>query len=216
VPTSQKSAYAPFKILQNQCYLCAKILKNSTLLNFIFQKMQTYISLLRGINIGGRNLIKMEQLRAAYTELGFTAVRSYIQSGNLVFDAPVISQNTDLEAAIRAKIQQIWGFDIPTIVRTKAEIAEICAANPLVSDERNHSELHVVFLQEPKANDEAIGAMLPLRRESELLAHCPDALFLYCPDGYHKSKIHNNYIEKQLATAATTRNWRTCTTILDL
>jgi uncharacterized protein (DUF1697 family) len=178
--------------------------------------MQTYISLLRGINIGGRNLIKMEQLRAAYAELGFTNIKSYIQSGNLIFDAPDTSLNADLATAIRAKIQAVWGFDIPTIVRTKAEIAEICAANPLVSAERNHSELHIVFLQEPKANDEAISAMLPLRRDSELLAYRADALFLYCPDGYHKSKIHNNYIEKQLATAATTRNWRTCTTILDL
>ena len=181
--------------------------------------MPTYISLLRGINIGGRNIIKMEALRKAYLELGFGDVKSYIQSGNLVFT----SESRDcvaLAAAIHAKIADTFGLQVPNLVISADDFKAILSANKMANDEtseeKNHSELHIIFLAEAAATPEKMAAIALLKQEKEALAWQKNAIFIYCPDGYHKSKIHNNYIENQLKTAATTRNWRTCQKISQL
>lgn len=181
--------------------------------------MATYISLLRGINIGGRNIIKMEALRAAYLELGFGNVKSYIQSGNLVFSSDS-SDCIALAAAIQTKIADTFGLQVPNLVLSAHDFKVILAANKIANDdiskEINHAELHIVFLAEPAATPEKMGKIALLKQEEEALAWQENAIFIYCPNGYHKSKIHNNYIENQLKTAATTRNWRTCLKILQL
>jgi uncharacterized protein (DUF1697 family) len=181
--------------------------------------MPTYISLLRGINIGGRNIIKMEALRAAYAELGFSNIKSYIQSGNLVFSSDS-SNSLALAALIYDKIETTFGLKIPTLVLSADDFKSILVANTMANesetDAKNPSELHVIFLAEALASPEKIAAIALLKHEKEMFAWQANAIFIYCPDGYHKSKIHNNHIESQLKTAATTRNWRSCQKILEL
>lgn len=176
--------------------------------------MHKYISLLRGINIGGRNIIKMEALRQSYANIGLSNVQSYIQSGNLTFESALDAAT--LSQQIKNVIAKDFGFDVPTLVKNAQDFANICAANPLTQAERDGSELHIVFLAEPNADDASMQQLAKLRHKTEELAWHPEAVFLFCPNGYHKSKLHNNYLEAQLKTVATTRNWRSCQKILDM
>ena len=167
--------------------------------------METYIAILRGINVGGHKAIKMELLRKLCEELGFTKVKTYIQSGNIVFQAENLVYKT-LEEKIGSKIKQTFGFEVPVLIKTKLELEQIIAQNQLLE---GHDEtfLHVTFLAEipSKANvDKIIG---PFANDKFLIS--ASAVYLYCPDSYSSSKLSNTFLEAKLKVTATTRNWKT-------
>ncbi|HKJ01227.1 MAG TPA: DUF1697 domain-containing protein, partial [Longimicrobiales bacterium] len=115
----------------------------------------TYISLLRGINVGGHKKIRMAELRALYSSLGFDPVRSYIQSGNVVFrggrgGGPALSRK------IEKAIADHFGFAVPVILRTAAEMAVVVEKNPFLAEGADPTKLHVTFLAEA-ASDEALA-----------------------------------------------------------
>src|ERR1700722_15591899 len=94
--------------------------------------MTTYVAMLRGINVSGHKIIKMERLREAFAELGFKNVRTYVQSGNVVFETEDAAAG--LSAKIEKKILKDFGFDVPTLTKWGTEMAEIVKRNPLVKD----------------------------------------------------------------------------------
>lgn len=170
--------------------------------------MTTYISILRGINVSGNRIIKMEALRQVYNELGFEQVQSYIQSGNVVFKQKNIDSKK-LETIITKAIKDNFLFDVPVLVIPIHEFKTIIENNPYISDPaKNSSFLHITFLDkcpDPKAFD--------LIKD---MNYYPDeyfikekAIYLYCPNGYSNSKLTNSFIEKKLNVSATTRNWKT-------
>jgi uncharacterized protein (DUF1697 family) len=177
--------------------------------------MPTYIAMLRGINVSGHKLIKMDQLRASFQALGFRNVRTYVQSGNVVFEAgndPVAS----LSAKIVKRILREFGFGVPVLLKTAKEMERIIRHNPfLKATGIDHSRLHVTFLSEatPRTAEKSLE---PLVMNSEQFRINGQEIYLYCPNGYGKTKLSNSAIEKKLSVVATTRYWKTVNALLDL
>ena len=174
--------------------------------------MPIYIAMLRGINVGGKKIVRMEKLRISFEALEFGRVRTYVQSGNVVFEAERASPD-DLSKTIAEKISKDFGFPIPVVVRTSDEMGKIVGGNPFLNErELDLSKLHVTFL-----------AALPAKNAKEridALNAGPDQfrirgreIYLYCPDGYGRTRLSNNAIEKALSVGATTRNWKTVSTL---
>ena len=174
--------------------------------------MQTCVALLRGVNVGGKT-IKMEPLRAAFEELGFSRVKTYVQSGNVVFVAAQAS-SARLSRTIEERIARDFGLSIRVLVKTLKELEEIVKCNPFVQDKAiDQSKLHVTFLSEvPKktANQKLEG----LAADAERCHIVGQQIYLYCPNGYGRTKLSNSAIEKKLSVVATTRNWRTVNALL--
>ncbi|HNY02314.1 MAG TPA: DUF1697 domain-containing protein [Bacteroidales bacterium] len=170
--------------------------------------MAIYISILRGINVSGKNMIKMETLRKMYEALGFTGVSTYLQSGNVVFG----SQEADtvaMAARISGRIREEFGYEVPVLVLTPGEIGQVIAGNPFPADpSKDPAFLHITFLSAEPASipREAIDAK---RAPGEEIAFHGKAVYLYCPNGYGNTKLHNTFLEKALKVTATTRNWKT-------
>lgn len=170
--------------------------------------------MLRGINVSGHKIIKMERLRETFAELGFKNVRTYVQSGNVVFetDGPAAG----LSAKIEKKILKNFGFEVPTLTKSGAEMAEIVKRNPLVKDRAiDQTKLHVTFLSDDPPKN-ALELLQPLAAAQEQIRIVGRAIYLYCPNGYGNTKLTNTTIEKKLSCGATTRNWNTTKTLLDM
>jgi uncharacterized protein (DUF1697 family) len=176
-------------------------------------KQQTYVGLLRGINLGARNRVAMADLRALVEDLGGEDVQTYVQSGNVVFGSDLAPAN--LEQALAERISRALGLDIAVLVRTGAQVASLVAGNPFLASGAEPAALHVTFLA--SAPDRDLGKRLGERDFApDELRVARSEVYLHCPKGYGRSKLSNAYIEKQLAVPATTRNWRTVTALAEL
>ncbi len=174
--------------------------------------MTTYIALLRGINVSGAKTIKMEALRLTFQKLGFVNVATYIQSGNVVFNAGE-TNTMQLVDKIAAAIQTDFGFDVPVIVLSAAELRTIIGSNLLNNGTNDTAFLHITFLSEKPAafNLSDIEAK---KQENEEIIISGKVVYLYCPHGYGKTKLNNTFLESKLKVAATTRNWKTTCELL--
>lgn len=171
--------------------------------------MPTFIALLRGINIVGKT-VKMANLRSIMTSMGFENVRTYIQSGNVVFEAE--EENTDVLAGrIDRELQKHFDFPIPVVVRTRNEWEEVIRKNPFLD-----SEPHVSFLSE-EPDEEAVEKVKAYREKSEdeILIDGRE-VYLLCKGSYHKTIFSNTFLEKKLGVSSTTRNWRTVNKLANL
>lgn len=177
--------------------------------------MQRYATILRGINVSGKKKIKMADLSALYKSLGFADVSTYIQSGNVVFAANADKADkivADIERAIRNK----YGFEVPVILRTRAEMRDTIKANPFLKENNiDIGKLHVTFLQHAPEKTVA-QAFKPGPTGRDRYAIRSAEVYLYCPDGYGKTRLSNSFLEKQLGVRATTRNWKTVNVLNDL
>jgi len=179
------------------------------------QLVTSYIAMLRGINVGGQKIVKIEKLRASFEALGFHKVRTYVQSGNVVFEATKTS-TTSLSRKIREKILSDYGFSVPTILRTSSEMNKIVSDNPFLREkEIDRSKLHVTFLSEPPAKA-ALGKLDSLNGDPDQFRIRNREVYLYCPNGYGRTKLSNSAFEKLLSVEATTRNWRTVNTLVEM
>lgn len=176
--------------------------------------MPAYIALLRGVNVGGKTL-KMELVRKAFEELGFSAVRSYVQSGNIIFKTAQASP-ASLAKRIEERILRDSGLTVSVFVKTPKEMENVIRNNPFANDKGiDHSKFHVTFLssEPPK---EAMKLLGSLAAKSERFQIVNQEVYFYLPDGYGKTRLSNNTIERKLSTIATTRNWRTVNTLLEM
>ena len=177
--------------------------------------MPIYVAMLRGINVSGQKIVKMERLRESLASLGFSDVKTYIQSGNVVFKAATASTSS-LEKKIAGKILEDFGFAVPVAIRTPEELGAVLKNNPLLKQPSiEEARLHVSFLSEP-APKTASEILKPLAAKSERFAVCGREIYLYCPDGYGETKLSNSAIEKKLSVQATTRNWKTVSTLFEM
>lgn len=175
--------------------------------------MNTYISILRGINVSGKKLIKMDALRSLYEANGFHEVKSYVQSGNVIFKSKV-EDCIQLEQKIAVAIKSQFGFDVPIIVMSSIQLKQIIDNNPFIQDpKKDPAFLHVTFLSsKPQSIDQAV--FQDKLQGDEAISFHLNAVYLYCPSGYGKTKLSNNFIEAKLKISATTRNWKSCKEIL--
>jgi uncharacterized protein (DUF1697 family) len=177
--------------------------------------MKTYISILRGINVSGQRLIKMKALQELYAGMGFANVRTYIQSGNVIFETKP-TEPAKLAASISSAILKVFGFEVPVIVLDREALTAVSGSNNFIlCANREIDKLHVTFLAtEPEPS------LKQVILSSEYL---PDefyienkAVYLYCPNGYGNTKLNNNFFEKKLRVQATTRNWKTVLELVKL
>lgn len=170
--------------------------------------MNTYISMLRGINVSGQNMIKMGDLKSLYESLGFLNVRTYLQSGNVVFDSPA-SDYLELSNTIAAQIKQTLGFTIPVFIRSGDDFGWVLANNPFINDRHEDlTRMYVTFLFQKVDVDKIKNLAAPANVTDEFIFG-ENEIYLFCPDGYGRTKLNNNFFEKKLNTPATTRNWNT-------
>lgn len=160
-----------------------------------------FVALLRGINVGGKNIIAMKDLVQTLESIGCTDVQTYIQSGNVVFSGG----NEDWTRSIADTIQTQNGFEPAVLVMSKSKYMAITEIPPFPTE--NGKALHVFFLKQ-HAPDANLDAMQDLAKPSEAFALREDALFLYAPDGIGKSKLAAS-TERLLGVDVTARNWNT-------
>jgi len=194
-PSSHSGAAVHTLLVQNE-------MRNSS------RTPSTYVALLRGINLGGHKIVKMDQLRKTFEELGFADVKTYIQSGNVVFKAPA-STPAKLAKRIEEGVLRQFGFPVAALVKTAAELGEVIANNPLLKEKGiDPTKLHVTFLAcAPDKN--ALKALDAAEAAPDQFRCSAQAVYLYCPNGYHATKLGNNVLGKMLKVGTTTRNWNT-------
>lgn len=174
--------------------------------------MQTYICLLKGINIGGNNRIKMDDLKSLFTSCGLLNPRTYIQSGNIAFES--IKTPNELQKLISDEILKVLDLKITSIVKSKSDWNKIIDLNPFV---HLHpiEHLHLTLLKDAASLDQL----------NEISKHdfTPDKFqvkdtefYICCNLKYSDTKLTNAFIEKQFKTKATTRNWKTVLAIQEL
>ena len=172
------------------------------------------IALLRGINVGGKNRLPMQALIEMFVAAGCDEVRTYIQSGNVLFRRTP-TPGEDVSSLVSESILNRFGYRIPIITRTAREFRELVDANPFVAAGADADKLHVAFLPEPP-DPARVAALDPNRSPGDQFAVLGREVYLHCPNGFARTKLTNGYFDSALATTSTTRNWRTTLKLLEL
>lgn len=174
-----------------------------------------HVALLRAVNVGGRTL-PMTELGAIFRDLGASDVRTYIQSGNVLFAARPEDVASIVQQAVGA-IRDRFGYDAPMAVRTRAELDAAIAANPFAGEAGGPGPepLHVVFLDR-RPDPARVAALDPDRSPPGRFAVVGQEVFLHLPQGAGQSKLTVDWFDRQLGVTATARNWRTTRKLRDL
>src|SRR5215204_5844732 len=168
--------------------------------------MKTYVALFRGINVGGTNVLPMKDLASLLENIGSQNVKTYIQSGNAVFQSE--EENASLLSnKIRAAIKKSYGFEPQLLLLTPKEIERAVESNPFPEAESEPKTLHAYFLASMPENPD-LGALDNIKSDRERFALKDRVFYLHAPDGIGRSKLAAN-TEKLLGVAITGRNWRT-------
>jgi uncharacterized protein (DUF1697 family) len=166
-----------------------------------------HVALLRGLNVGTNNRIKMPALVEVFVEAGCRDVTTFIQSGNVLFTASA-SVHAKVPKKVHALLLARYDIDSPVIVRTGAELAQVAKTNPFLKQGMAPQTLHVGFLEEtPTA--QAKAALDPARSPPDQFTLVGRELFLHFPNGLGRSKLTNAYFDSKLKTVCTVRNWNT-------
>ena len=177
--------------------------------------MPVLISMLRGVNVGPHNRIKMEDLRAVYRRLGFEDPQTYVQSGNVIFR----TKEKDLHQIpirIQDAIEKKFKFRPEVIVRTANDLRKVIAATPFADRPAlEPGKILVTFLSEAPAR-EAHGAFERFRDYPEEVHLKGAELYIYFPNGAGKSKLPWSSVEKLLKVTGTARNWNSVTKMLSI
>lgn len=176
--------------------------------------MAVFISLLRGINVTGHNSLKMKDLRDLYETLGMKKVRTYLQSGNVVFDSD--EENPDvLTKTIEKGIKRNFGLDVAVLLRTTEQLETTIDANPFLRENDTDPErLYVTFLS--SLPDNARMKDVPTKDKKDRFIISNKEIYLHCPDGYGRTKFTNDFFERKMKLTATTRNWKTVNALRDM
>ena len=177
--------------------------------------MTKFIALLRGINVSGQKRISMASLIKSCEALGLRGVRTYLQSGNVVFCARQ-ADSGEIAALLSARIAHDFGHEVKALVLSEAELNLVVGANPLWPKLGGDLKLfHGTFISQPISEERFQELELPAQPgEQAVLAG--QVIYLYCPHGYGRTKLNNRFFEKTLGVTATTRNWRTIMALRDM
>jgi len=167
------------------------------------------LALLRGINVGGKNQLPMRDLAGMFEAAGCKNVRTFIQSGNVIFTASA-SASKGLAGVIASKIDKGFGYKVPVILRTAQQLREVVAKNPFPGAE---DILHVMFLAD-RPSPERIAALDPNRSAPDAFIVRGQEIYLQLPNRVAASKLTNAWFDSRLGTVSTLRNWRTVTKLL--
>lgn len=174
--------------------------------------MKTYIALLRGINVGGKHKVLMAELRDLLSEMGLKNVKTYIQSGNIIFNAED-EETFKLEGKIRSAIRLHFGFDVPVLVKTHQELQQIFNACPFSEEKKQKSYFSLLYAI---PNETLMEDISKIDYQNEVVAITQNCVYLYSAVGYGKTKFNNNFFERKLKVTATARNYKTMLKLLEL
>jgi uncharacterized protein (DUF1697 family) len=174
----------------------------------------SFVALLRGVNVGGKNKLPMKDVAALFGAAGCADVRTFIQSGNVLFkaDSRLAARLPDL---IAARIADDFGYRTPVILRTADQLAEVVSSNPFFAAGADLDALHVLFLADAPGQDR-INGLDAHRSPPDTFLVRGQEIYLNCPNGVARTKLTNTYFDTKLATVSTGRNWRTVTKLLEL
>jgi uncharacterized protein (DUF1697 family) len=175
---------------------------------------RVHVALLRGINMGGRKRLPMKDLAHLFADAGAREVRTYIQSGNVVFRAAPGAAGA-LAAAVEKGMADRFGFTAPVVLRTAEELAAVVADNPFPAAGADPKALHVLFLAHPPDPERAAG-LDPDRSPPDAFALGAREVYLYLPNGVARTRLSNDWFDRRLGTRSTGRNWRTVLTLLEM
>lgn len=173
-----------------------------------------HVGLLRGINVGGRNKLPMGGLVEVFARAGAADVRTYIQSGNVVFRATV-GAAAGIARGVSRGIRERFGIDVPVVVRTADELRRVAERNPFLPAGADAATLHVALL----ADEPVAGRVAQLdanRSPGDAFQALGREVYLHLPNGVARSKLTNNYFDSVLGTVSTIRNWRTVLKLVEL
>ena len=175
--------------------------------------MNTWIALLRGINVGGRNVLKMKGLVVLLQGIGYMESKTYLRSGNAVFksaESSAVEIGTTIESALR----EIRGVEASVLVFGKEELKQAIASNPFPQAKEDPSTLHLFFLSEPPQSPD-MESLTTYEADSESFVLTGKVFYLHAPDGFGRSKLAVR-VERLLGVDATARNWRTVSKVLEM
>ena len=177
-------------------------------------QMLRYVALLRSINVGGRNKLPMKDLISIFTEAGCREVRTYIQSGNVVFEASEKLAG-DLPERISQIIADRFDYQVPVVLRRADSLAEVVEGNPFLTSGVELKTLHVAFLAHLPSEERA-ATLDPDRSPPDEYTLIGREIYLHLPNGVAKTKITNKYLDSKLATTSTVRNWKTVLKLVEM
>jgi uncharacterized protein (DUF1697 family) len=178
--------------------------------------MQTFISILRGINVSGQKKILMADLKSLYESLKLGDATTYIQSGNVSFKANEKLSDIQLAEKIEKAIYKKYSFEVPVIIRNESELKKIVSSNPFLKEKDiDIQKLHVTFLSEIPGKAEIKG-IAEVDYSPDQFVILGKEVFLHIPVSYGETKLSNNFFEKKLKVKATTRNWKTVNKLLEM
>ncbi|WP_333663370.1 DUF1697 domain-containing protein [Chishuiella changwenlii] len=172
-----------------------------------------YIAILRGINVSGKNSIKMIDLKNLFESLNFNHITTYIQSGNIVFNSDS-EDKKELKKLISLQIEKIFNLKVPVLVLKIDDLREIISQNPFSTDKET-SFIHFTFFDNQPDFDNIQIIESKIAMNEEIVIN-NNVAYIYCPNGYGKTKLTNNFLENKLKTTATTRNYKTTNELLKI
>ena len=176
-------------------------------------EMNTFVALFRGINVGGKNILPMKELAAVFEGLGLSKVQTYIQSGNVIFQAASGSTG-ELARNIGAAVCHSHGFAPKVLVLSVQEFRNAVASNPFPEGESDPKSLHLFFMESAPPNPD-VKKLGSLQSASERFKLIGTVFYFHAPEGIGRSRLAAN-VEKALGVTGTARNWRSVSAILSL
>jgi uncharacterized protein (DUF1697 family) len=179
-----------------------------------------YVALLRGVNVGVKNRVKMESLKNCFELLQFKDIKTYLQSGNIVFE---YSQEEPkiLEALIEKALSQSLEIETKVLIKTVEEMASIEETYPFEEKlQLSKSQIYVTFLSDLPDQNYVLAMNSSVYIDPETCLDCyrivGKIIYVYCERGYSKTIFNNAFFEKKLKILSTTRNWKTTTQLIDM
>jgi len=178
--------------------------------------MQTYISFLRGVNMTGHNSIRMTDLSVLYKNLDFNDVVTYIQSGNVIFSNVYELPIPDISLKIESAILEKFNYNVPVLIRAVEEIRQWISVNPFLAEENFEPSKMAVILLYEEPTQAQIQKVINIDYPPDKFKIIGREIFIYCPNGFGKTKLYTNFFEKKMGVTGTARSWKTITTILNI
>ncbi|MBC8108683.1 MAG: DUF1697 domain-containing protein [Anaerolineae bacterium] len=174
----------------------------------------THVALLRGINVGGKNMLPMKDLAKFCTGAGCTAVQTYIQSGNVMFRADAACAK-QMPAAVEAMIEKRFGFRPPVVVRTAKELRQVVNSNPFFQDGPDTTPLFVGFLSS-RPTARAVATLDSNRSPGDAYRVVGREIYMNLGNGAARMKLTTAYFDLKLSATSTFRNWRTVLALVEM
>ena len=178
--------------------------------------MAIMIAFLRGVNMTGHNMIKMADLAALFRKLGYKDAETYIQSGNVIFTNIGNQAGNEIELLIERAIKKQFGHTISVMIRTSEELKKVLKVNPFVQsediDQTKHSALFLKETPDKAQTDRIAGIDYPPDR----FTISGSEIFIWCPNGFGKTKLYTNFFENKMKVTGTARNWKTIRTLVEI